>query len=82
MNCFVEPIIMAGFAGVTAMEASVGGACTVRVVCPDTPANAADMVVPPPETPMAEPLALIVATPVLDDVHVAWLVMFFVLLSE
>jgi hypothetical protein len=73
---------MAGFVGVTAIKASVGGACTVRVVCPDTPANAAEMVVPPAETPVAEPLAPIVATRVLDDVHATWLVMFFVLLSE
>ena len=60
----------------------MGGACTVSVVCPSTPANAADMVVPPAETPMARPLALIVATPVPDDVHVTLLVMSCVLLSE
>ena len=40
------------------------------------------MVVVPAETAVARPLALIVATPVLDDVHVAWLVIFCVLLSE
>jgi hypothetical protein len=40
------------------------------------------MVVVPAETPAAKPPVLIVATDVLDDVHVAWPVRFCVLPSE
>jgi hypothetical protein len=47
-----------------------------------TPARAAEIVVLPAETAVARPLALMVATAVLDDVHAAWLVRFCVLLSE
>ena len=50
--------------------------CTVSVLLPVTPATAAEMVVVPAETPVARPPALIVATPVFDEVHVAWLVRF------
>lgn len=57
--------------------------CTVSVVLPVTPDNAAVMVALPGDAPVASPLAkLIVATAVLDDVHVAWLVIFCVLPSE
>ena len=82
MNGCVAPAGTVGLAGVTEMETSVGGACTVSVVCPVTPASPAEIVVAPPEIAAARPLALIVATPVLDDVHVTWLVMFCVLPSE
>ena len=62
---------------------SVSGATwTVRVVLPLTPLSPAEMVVVPADTAVAKPLALIVATPVLDDVQVTWLVRFCVLLSE
>lgn len=37
---------------------------------------------PPNETPVATPVALIVATALLLDAHVTWLVMFAVVLSE
>jgi hypothetical protein len=40
------------------------------------------MAVVPAETAVAKPLAFIVATPVLDDFQVTWLVIFCVLLSE
>ena len=40
------------------------------------------MVALPADTPVANPLALIVATAVLDDVQVTWLVIFCVLPSE
>ena len=59
-----------------------GATWTVSVALPFTPLSAAEMVVTPTETALAKPLALIVATSVLDDVHVTWLVMFWVLLSE
>lgn len=64
------------------MAVSVGGAWTVSVVPLVTPANPAKIVVVPAETAVAKPLALIVATVVLDEVHAAWLVRFCVLLSE
>ena len=57
------------------------GACTVSVVLPAFPDNAADMVVMPADTPVAT-LPLIVATVVLDDAQVTWLVIFCVLRSE
>jgi hypothetical protein len=59
---------------------------TVSVVLPVTPDNVADMVVLPADTPVASPLPLggfvIVATAVLDDAQVTWLVIFCVLRSE
>ena len=45
---------------------------------PVTPDSVAEMVVVPAETPVARPLVLIVATPVFDEVHVAWLLTFCV----
>ena len=59
-----------------------GAAVTVSVVPLVTPANPAEMAVVPAETAVAKPLGLIVATPVLDDVQVTWLVIFCVVLSE
>ena len=55
---------------------------TVSSVLPLTPASVAEMLVLPRETAVASPLALMVATAVLDEDHVTWLVMFWVLLSE
>src|SRR5215471_16346945 len=55
---------------------------TVRLVLLLTPENAAAMVVVPGPTLVAKPLALIVATPGLEEVHAAWLVRFWVLESE
>jgi hypothetical protein len=59
-----------------------GAACTVRFVLPVTPLSVAEMVVLPALTAVATPALLIVATLVLEEVHVAWLVRFCVLLSE
>ena len=75
-------MLIVGFAGVTAIELSVGGLCTVKSALPVSPDNAAVMVALPADTPVANPLALIVATAVLDDVHVTWLVIFCVLPLE
>ena len=59
-----------------------GADCTVSVVIPVVPDSAAVMVVVPAATPEASPAELIVATDVLDDVQVTWLVRFCVLPSE
>jgi hypothetical protein len=60
---------MLGFAGVTAMETSVFDV-TVREVPPETPPDAAVIVVEPAAAAVATPSATIVATPVFDDVQV------------
>ena len=59
-----------------------GAACTVRLVLPVTPLNVAVMVVPPAATAVARPALLMLATPVLEEDHVTWLVKFCVLASE
>ncbi|MGD0584440.1 MAG: hypothetical protein ABSA86_01505 [Oryzomonas sp.] len=51
---------------------------TVREVTPETPPNAAVIVVEPAAVAEASPLAAIVATPVLDDVQVTEVVRFCV----
>ena len=65
------------------VEMVTGGiACTVSVLLPFLPASVAEMVVVPAEAPVARPLALIVATAVLDEAQVTWLVRFCVLPSN
>ena len=59
-----------------------GVAVTVSVVPLVTPARAAEIVVVPAETAVAKPLALMVATAVLDEDQVTRLVTFWVLPSE
>jgi hypothetical protein len=70
VNCCEAPLQILGFNGVTAMDVSVAGARTVSVVLLLTTPSIAEMVVAPVETPVAKPLATIVATPVFDEVHV------------
>jgi hypothetical protein len=67
---------------VIASGADAGDACTVSVVLPVTPDDVADMVVLPADTPVASPLASIVATGMLDDAQVTWLVISCVLPFE
>jgi hypothetical protein len=57
------------------------GALTISVVVPEIEPEAAVIVVEPAPTPVARPVALIVATVVLDEVQVAVDVMSCVLLS-
>ncbi|HXO06277.1 MAG TPA: hypothetical protein VN884_11680 [Candidatus Sulfotelmatobacter sp.] len=77
VNCRVVPLAMEGLAGVTAIDTSVGAvAVTVRVVEPLMAPEAALMVLVPAATPVANPPALIVATPVVCEVQVAVLVRF------
>ncbi len=58
------------------------GACTVKTALLLTPANKAEMVVVPTESPVARPLEVIAATVELEEVQVARLVRFCVLPSE
>ena len=81
VNCFVVPLAIEGFAGVTAIDTSVG-AVTVRVVVPLRAPEAALIVLVPAATPVANPPALIVATLVVCEVQVTVLVKFCVELSE
>ena len=69
-----------GLAGVTAMETSAGGV-TVRTVLPLMLPTAALIVVEPVARVAAAPVALMVATLVADELHVAVVVMLAVLLS-
>src|SRR2546427_13126807 len=75
---------MLGFVGVTAIEERVAFV-TVSVVFPETPPKVAVIVVVPVATDVAKPCEppalLIVATPVLDELHVTWVVRSCVVLS-
>ena len=68
MNCWVVPAAMVGVAGVTAMDATVA---TVSVVEPGMPLKVAVIVVLPAAVAFVSPALLIVATPVLNELHVA-----------
>lgn len=80
MNCCVKPAATEGLAGVTAMEVRVG-TFTVSTVVPVTLPNLALIVVVPPPTGVANPAAEIVATVVVCEAQITWLVKFFVELS-
>lgn len=69
------------FAGVTAIDTKVR-AVTVSVALPLIPDNDALIVADPARTAVASPAALIVATPVLDELQLALLVISFMLPSE
>src|ERR1051325_4022368 len=78
VNCCVNPATTEGFAGVTAIETSLG-AVTVSVVEPLTVPETAWIAVVPGERLVASPLALIVAAAVTEDPQVTVLVRFCVL---
>ena len=84
LNCCVVPETMFVLAGATAMDNSVAGV-TVRVVEPDVPLNAAEIVEEPTVVEEASPLEpaalLTVATDGEDELHVTKAVRLFVLLS-
>jgi hypothetical protein len=80
VNCCVVPLAIDGFAGVTAMETSVGGV-TVSVVEPVTPFSVAEIEEVPVATAVARPPVLMVATEVVADAHITLLVRFCVELS-
>ena len=80
VNCCVAPLVMKGFAGVTAIETSTG-AVTVKFVEPLIEPDAAEIVVLPVATPVASPTLVIVAVAVFVELQVTELVRFWVLLS-
>ena len=80
VNCWVLPIGMDGLAGVRAMETNAG-AVTVRRVEPWIEPESAWIVVPPWLTLLANPLLLMEATPVADELQVTEPVRFCVLPS-
>ena len=80
MNCCVSPLATDGFAGVTAIDCSTA-AVTVNKVEPLIAPELALMVLVPIPTAVARPPAVIVAVPVVPEVHVTELVRFCVLLS-
>ena len=71
VNCWELPNSMIEFAGLTAIEVSVGEGWTVRAVLPVTPASVVEIVVLPANTAVAKPPALTVATAKLDEFQVA-----------
>jgi hypothetical protein len=71
---------MDGFAGVTAIDCSVG-AVTVSTVDPTTDPDVALIELVPIATPVAKPLPVIVSTPDVADAQVTEAVKFCVLLS-
>jgi hypothetical protein len=74
VNCWVLATAMLAVAGVTAIEDNVTAAVTVRVAVPDLPLKAAVMVAVPAALAVARPLLTIVATVVLDEDQVTWVV--------
>jgi hypothetical protein len=81
VNAFVSPLATLGSDGVTAIDSRIA-ALTVNVVEPVTPSSVALIVDVPVATPVATPAVVIVATDVVADAHVTWLVRFSVELSE
>ena len=79
-NCCVRPAATEGFAGVTAIDTSTGGA-TLSVVEPVIDPELALTVVLPCATVCANPVPLIVATLCADELHVTEPVRFCVLPS-
>jgi hypothetical protein len=82
VNCCVAPAAIEGLVGVMAIELSVGAVTVNAAAFEVLPLCAAVMLAVPTAFPVATPAALIVATVVLDDAHVAVLVRFCVLPSE
>src|SRR5204863_8149059 len=79
VNCCFVPFAMLGFVGVTAIEVRVA-AVTVSVVFPETDPKVAVIVMGPPAAtdvakPCEPPALLIVATAVLNELQVTWVVM-------
>src|SRR4029077_4993347 len=83
VNCCGVPAATLWFAGVTAIDTSVGAAVTVRLVFPVMfPCCAEMLVVPAFCSVVASPAALIVAIVVSEEAHVTEFVKFCVELSE
>jgi hypothetical protein len=80
VNCWVAPLAIDGFTGVTAIDCRVA-AVTVRVVEPLIAPDVALIVEVPTPAPVARPVALIVAVVVVPELHVTVLVRFCVVPS-
>jgi hypothetical protein len=80
VNCFVRPLAIDGFTGVTAMDCRVA-AVTVNSVELTTEPDVAPMVLVPTASAEANPPAVMVAVAVVPDAHVTDDVRFCVLLS-
>jgi hypothetical protein len=80
VNCWVAPLVIEGFAGVTAIDCSVA-AVTVSTVEPLMDDDFAVIVEVPTPAPLARPAALIVAVAVVPELHVTVLVRFCVVPS-
>jgi hypothetical protein len=72
VNCCVAPLVIDGFAGVTAIDTSVAGV-TVSSVAPVMLPTVAEIVEVPVPTVVATPVLLIVATVAVADAHTALL---------
>src|SRR6202040_2775178 len=72
VNCCVAPLVIEGFPGVTAIDTSVAGV-TVSSFEPVMLPTVAEIVEVPAPTPVAKPVALIVATPGVAEAHTALL---------
>jgi hypothetical protein len=81
VNCCLKPAAIEGFAGVTAIETSVG-AVAVRVVEAATDPETAPIVEVPCTSDVARPEAAMVATAVDEEVQVTDVVRFCVLPLE
>jgi hypothetical protein len=71
----VAPLVIEGFAGVTAIDCRVA-AVTVKPVDPTMEDDVAEIVEIPTPAPVAKPVAVIVATVVVPELHVAVVVRF------
>ena len=80
VNCCVAPLVIDGFAGVTAIDCNVA-AVTVSIVEPEIDDDVAVIVEVPTPAPVARPPALIVATDVVPELHATALVRFCVVPS-
>jgi len=69
VNCCVAPLVIEGFAGVTAIDCSVA-AVTVSTVEPEIALDVALIVDVPTPAPVASPAPLIVAVVVVPEVQV------------
>src|SRR5277367_3847196 len=69
VNCWVAPLVIDGFAGVTAIDCNVA-AVTVSTVEPEIDDDVAVIVEVPNPAPLARPDALIVAVEVVPELHV------------
>jgi hypothetical protein len=80
VNCCVAPLVIEGFAGVTAIDCSVA-AVTVSTVEPEIDDDVAVIVEVPTPAPVASPDALIVAVVMVPELHVTLDVRFWVVPS-